>query len=260
MLTEHTVAEAARSAGLSGLARFHEEIGSTNTELLRMADEGAPEWTVVAAGHQAAGRGRLGRTWVEAPGSSLLVSVLIRPTLAPSVASLITLGAGTSAAMAIEAACGFDARCKWPNDLVVRGRKLGGILVEAKVEGATLAHAVIGIGINLRQGHEDFPPELRDIATSVVIEGGRPDDKELLVELLSNLRRICDSTDPGFHRTILDGYRERCDTTGRTVRATTSGGTEVEGRATGIAEGGELLLETPSGVASIGFGEVVHLD
>jgi BirA family biotin operon repressor/biotin-[acetyl-CoA-carboxylase] ligase len=260
MLTEHTVAEAARVAGLSGLARFHREIGSTNTELLRMAEEGAPEWTVVAAGHQEAGRGRLGRTWVEAPGSSLLVSVLVRPTLAPSVAALITLGAGLSAAMAIEAACGFETGCKWPNDLVVRGRKLGGILVEARVEGARLVHAVIGIGVNLRQGHNHFPQELRDGATSVVIEGGRPDDAALLAELLANLRRICDATDPGFHPTILDGYRERCDTIGRTVRATTSNGNEVEGRANGIGDGGELLVETPSGVASIGFGAVIHVD
>jgi BirA family biotin operon repressor/biotin-[acetyl-CoA-carboxylase] ligase len=259
MLTEHTVAEIALAAGVDAPAHFFSVIGSTNDVLVRLAEQGAPEWTVVVAGHQASGRGRLGRSWESLPGSSLLMSLLVRPRLSPADAALVTLGAGACMALSCGVACGVEVRCKWPNDLMVGDRKLGGILVEARVEGSRLTHAVIGVGLNMKQGVRDFPPELSESATSIAIESGRPDMAQLLYDFLVRIRRFCDPSDPRFPSTVLDTYRGVCDTIGRRVSATTMRGGAAEGTAIGIGDSGTLLVETPSGVEEIGFGEVAHL-
>ena len=259
MLTEHTVAEAARAAGLRAPVLFFEVTGSTNQELLRRAEEGAPDWTLAVALHQEAGRGRLGRTWVSAPGASLLASVLVRPDLPPERASLVALAAGASLALACRAACGVEVRCKWPNDLVVEERKLAGILVEAKMQGGRLMHAVIGSGVNLTQGPADFPSEIAGAATSVAIQGGRADPEGLLTGYLSRLRTLIDASEPPFARQALAAYRELCDTIGRTVRAMTTAGREVRGRAVQVGDSGELLVETDHGIERVAFGEVAHL-
>ncbi len=259
MLSEHTVARAARNAGIEAPVHFAESTGSTNTDLMLLAEQGAPPWTVLAANHQEQGRGRLGRTWVSGPGSSLLVSVLLRPEVAPARAALITLGAGVCMALACSVACGVDASCKWPNDLVAGDRKLGGVLVEAKMQGGRLGHAVIGSGVNLGQTHDDFPPDLADAATSVALEGGRPDAATLLFEYLFRLKRFCDPAKPGFAETVLDLYRRHSATIGRTIRATTTDGRAVEGTATGVGDDGQLLVQTPSGQEEVAFGEIAHL-
>jgi BirA family biotin operon repressor/biotin-[acetyl-CoA-carboxylase] ligase len=190
----------------------------------------------------------------------LLVSVLLRPQLPASEAALITLGAGACMALACSVACGVDVGCMWPNDLVVHDRKLGGILVEAKLEGAHVDHIVVGSGVNLEHAEGDFPPELRGRATSVTMEGGRPDGATLLFEYLFRLTRFCDPAKPGFRETILDLYRRHCDTIGRRVRALTTDGGEVEGTTTGVGDDGELVVETTDGPAQVGFGEIAHLD
>jgi BirA family biotin operon repressor/biotin-[acetyl-CoA-carboxylase] ligase len=248
LLTQESVVRAAKSAGIDVPARFLPVTGSTNADALALAEEGAPAWTIVVAGHQQQGRGRLGRTWKSKPGASLLVSVLLRPDLAPPDAALLTLAAGACMAMSCSVACGVDVRCKWPNDLMAGQRKLGGILTEAKVEKGRVSHVVVGVGTNVEQAPEDFPPELRGSATSLAIEGGRPDAPALLFEFLFRLKRFADPARPGFRETVLDMYRRVCDTIGRTVRATTTDGREVEGRVTGVGESEEVT-----------FGEIVHL-
>jgi BirA family transcriptional regulator, biotin operon repressor / biotin---[acetyl-CoA-carboxylase] ligase len=259
MLSEHTVARAARNAGIDAPIHFVEVTGSTNTDLLDLADAGAPAWTVLAANHQERGRGRLGRTWVSNPGSSLLVSVLLRPELPAAEATLVTLGAGACMALASSVAIGVDVLCKWPNDLMAAGRKLGGILVEAKLEGTRLSHVVIGAGVNLEQAEGDFPPELRGLATSAAMQGGRPDAATLLFEYLFRLKRFCDPSSPTFRETVLDLYRRQCDTVGRSIRALRTDGREVEGKATGISDGGQLQVDTSEGPAEVAFGEVAYL-
>jgi BirA family biotin operon repressor/biotin-[acetyl-CoA-carboxylase] ligase len=236
-----------------------EVTGSTNADLLRLADAGAPAWTVVVTGHQDQGRGRLGRTWVSEPGSSLLVSVLLRPAARPADVALVTLGAGVCMALACSVACGVDVGCKWPNDLMAADRKLGGVLVEARVEDGGVAHAVVGAGVNLRQRVEDLPEELRATATSVAILGGRPDDATLLTEYLMRLRRFADPDGPRFRETVLDQYRRSCLTVGRTVRATTTEGRDVTGTAVRVGDGGELIVRTDRGEEPVAFGEVAHL-
>lgn len=259
MLTQESVARAARSAGIEAPASYLEVTGSTNSDLLALAEDGAPAWTVLAAGHQLEGRGRLGRRWESKPGASLLLSVLLRPDLPPTDTALVTLAAGACMAMSCSVACGVDVRCKWPNDLLAAGRKLGGVLAEARVERGRLAHVVVGLGVNLEQRAEDFPPELRDSATSVANEGGRPDGAALLFEFLLRLKRFGDPSRPGFRETVLDLYRRVCETIGRTVQATTATGRRVEGTATGVGDGGQLIVETGAGVEEVTFGEVTHL-
>src|SRR5712691_10483324 len=185
LLTESSVAGAARVAGFpDGHVRFVAETGSTNADVLSLAEAGAPEWTTVVAAHQTSGRGRLGRSWASAPGASLLVSVLLRPPDDPRLAPLISLAAGVSTVMACALAGRVEARCKWPNDVVSGGRKLAGILAEARASGARMTHVVVGLGLNVTQRPEDLPTDLRETATSVATEGGVADHALLLAEYL----------------------------------------------------------------------------
>jgi BirA family transcriptional regulator, biotin operon repressor / biotin---[acetyl-CoA-carboxylase] ligase len=255
LLTEHTVAEAVRGADIRVPPRFVEVTGSTNSELLRMAAEGADEWTVLVAGHQESGRGRLGRTWVSNPGQSLLASVLLRPDIAPSDVPRLSLAAGVAMAGGCRWACGVEVDCRWPNDLMVKGRKLGGILSEAAFTGGRLDHVVIGTGVNMRQHRDELPAELRESATSVVIAGGLPDARALLAAYLRELRRLLQEPD-----SILPEYRQLCGTLGRRVRATLASGEAVEGSAVDIGRSGELLVEGGDGLRPVAFGEVVHLN
>lgn len=260
MLTEGLAIEAVRAADLDAPVHFLEVTGSTNSDLLRFADEGAPEWTVVVTNQQEAGRGRLGRTWVSTPGSSLLVSVLIRPKLAPVDAPLITLAAGAALALACREVCGVPASCKWPNDLMVGPRKLGGVLVEAKVQEARLVHSVIGIGVNLTQGSKDFPEEFREAATSVAMEEGRSEPAALMTAYLTRLKNLCNTSDPRIRAQVLDAYVNVCDTLGRFVRAMTTSRVAITGRASAIGYFGELIVQTAKGQETVRFGEIAHMD
>jgi BirA family biotin operon repressor/biotin-[acetyl-CoA-carboxylase] ligase len=265
-LTEHTVARAALAAGFpghDGSVRYTPATGSTNTDLLELAAAGAPEWTVLVAGHQRAGRGRLSRSWNAPAGSSLLVSVLLRPAGDPALAPTVSLTAAVAMADALREACGIDARCKWPNDLTARGRKLGGILAEARVENGLVTHLVVGTGVNVLQREQDLPDAAHVAATSVVLEGGRPDAAGLLAAYLRGLRELYGqpwSGAGGSGGDVLTRYRGLCETLGQRVRAVTSDGRAVEGVATGIRSGGELMVDVDGGPPSrVTFGEVVHL-
>ena len=114
-----------------------------------MAREGVPEWTIAAAAHQTAGRGRLGRTWLDDAGRSLLFSIVLRPDLSPSLAGLLSLLAGATLAEACREVAAVEAGCKWPNDVLVHGRKLAGILAEASLSSGRIDHLVLGVGVNL---------------------------------------------------------------------------------------------------------------
>jgi BirA family biotin operon repressor/biotin-[acetyl-CoA-carboxylase] ligase len=260
MLTEHTVAEAASAAGVTAPVRFVPVTGSTNTDLWSLAERGAPEWTIVAAGRQEAGRGRLGRSWISLPGASLHVSILLRPTIAPDVSPLLTLAAAVAAAEACRSEGNVSVGCKWPNDLMAGGKKLGGILTEASVEGDRVAFVVIGTGVNVTQRAEDFPGELRGIATSIAREGSDATVEAILGSYLAALRRLYGQGGEGIAERALDPYRALCVTIGRRVRAATSEGGTVEGVARAVGDRGELLIETTNGRQAVQFGEVVHLE
>ncbi|HEX8099253.1 MAG TPA: biotin--[acetyl-CoA-carboxylase] ligase [Actinomycetota bacterium] len=259
MLSEHSVVEAARAAGIVAPAHYVKVTGSTNTDLLALAREGAPEWTLVVAGEQRSGRGRLGRTWSSLEGRSLLASILLRPELSPSDAPLLSLLVAVCMVRAIRSTNGVDVTCKWPNDLVVGERKLGGILTEASVDSERLSFVVVGTGVNVAEEPNDFPPELRPTATSILMEGGRVYGIALLREYLRELRHLYSPTGENLRSTVLAEYRSVCSTIGQKVTARTLAGGETRGRAVGISESGELLVRSGSTVEAVGFGEVLHL-
>lgn len=171
--------------------RHFASVASTNTLLLEAAANGAPEGTVFVADEQTAGRGRGGHNWHSSPGEGLYVSALVQPSLPLDKALWTSLATGLAAQVAVLETSGLTVDLRWPNDLLLNGKKCGGILVETAVEGernSTLRYAVIGIGINV--DHAGFPEELRDLATSLRIESGRMQDRAaLLIALLRALDR-----------------------------------------------------------------------
>jgi BirA family biotin operon repressor/biotin-[acetyl-CoA-carboxylase] ligase len=228
--------------------RWFDSLDSTNRYLLDEARRGAPEGLVVVADHQTEGRGRRGRSWVAPPGASLLVSVLLRPALAPERTQLVSMACGVALAEAIERVAGFVPALKWPNDLVVGDRKLAGILAETDGDAV-----VVGAGVNVEW--REFPPELAETATACNLESGRSVDRRaLLSAFLKELdHRYADLDQlPGE-------YRRRLATLGRRVRVERPDG-DVVGRAVGVGDSGELLVEPDSGdVVEVRVGDVVHL-
>ena len=211
-------------AGRFADVRWFAELDSTNRLAADLARAGAPDGVVVGADHQTAGRGRRGRTWESRPGASLLVSVILRP--APA---LVTLAAGVAAAEACEAVAGVAVGLKWPNDLLLEGAKLGGILSELVGDAA-----VVGLGLNLAWA----PAGAARLGPGV-------DRAALLHTYLARLGSAGD---------VLGPYRERCTTLGRRVRVELPGGL-IEGVATDVDEDGRLLVEG----RAVAAGDVVHL-
>jgi BirA family biotin operon repressor/biotin-[acetyl-CoA-carboxylase] ligase len=224
--------------------RFHdvhwfETVDSTNRYLLQRAAGGAAAGEVAVADEQTAGRGRLGRTWIAPPGSALLVSVLLRPSLAAERVHLVTLAAGLAALDALDVLdASAGAGLKWPNDVVVGDRKLAGILAEADGSGAV----VVGMGCNLRS--DALAPELRPIAAAVAV-----DREELLVEWLRAYDARLDALDG-----VVAGAVARSATIGRRVRIELAHET-FEGRAEGLTDEGYLVVDG----RAVSAGDVVHL-
>jgi BirA family biotin operon repressor/biotin-[acetyl-CoA-carboxylase] ligase len=158
----------------------HDRIGSTNDEAWRLADLGSPGWTVVAADEQTAGRGRHGRSWLSSAGLGVYASALVRPWDGHRVPGRFTLAAAVAAAEACSAA-GVRDEIEWPNDVVVRGLKLAGVLAESRSAGPLADAFVIGVGCNVHHRERDFPAELRTSATSLAIESAPVRDRERLV-------------------------------------------------------------------------------
>jgi BirA family biotin operon repressor/biotin-[acetyl-CoA-carboxylase] ligase len=226
-------------------ARLHHfpSTESTNTLLLEAAANGAPEGTLYLADEQTVGRGRGGHAWHSSPGDGLYLSVLAKPSLHLREALWISLATGLAAQSAIKTTTGIPIDIRWPNDLLYNGKKLGGILVEAAVEhdaDATLRYAVIGIGININ--HEDFPPELSSLATSLRIATGQEQSRNALIIAL--LRAL------DFELTQLEAQQpdllERFATAsswvrGKRVRVPEQGG--YTGITAGLDPNGYLLVE-----------------
>ena len=136
-------------AGVSAPVHWHEVTGSTNAIAVELAEAGAPQWTLVGAGHQTAGRGRHGRTWLDRPGAALMTSLVLRPAVAPEALGLLTLLAGAAWAESAREIGGLDVRCKWPNDLLVGEAKAGGVLASSSVAAHEVRWVVLGSGLNL---------------------------------------------------------------------------------------------------------------
>jgi BirA family transcriptional regulator, biotin operon repressor / biotin---[acetyl-CoA-carboxylase] ligase len=220
-----------------GTPRFHlRRTDSTNERARELASAGAPHGTLVTAAEQTAGRGRQGRIWTAPPGRALLLSLVLRV----EQPALVPLAAG----VAIAEAVGDDARIKWPNDVLVEGRKVAGILVESRPQEGW---AVLGIGLNVAIRPDDFPPELR---TSAGTLGREPTDLDpTLDRLLEALERWLAADQD----TVIAAWRARDALEGRRIEWA-----DGAGKAVGIDDAGRLLVGTSSGTLALDAGEV-HL-
>jgi BirA family biotin operon repressor/biotin-[acetyl-CoA-carboxylase] ligase len=245
-LSEAVLRSALERIGSDAPVRFDEVTGSTQVTALELAEAGAPEWTLVGAGHQTEGRGRAGRVWLDEPGA-LLFSLVLRPRIPPEQGGLLTLLAGAAMASALGRVTGAEVRCKWPNDLLVGEAKVGGILAGSLAREAELSHVVLGIGVNL--GAAPATPGAGGLS------GDPADALGAFLELFAGDYR----RGPDLEGTVLERYRPRCSTIGRRVRATTAEGRVVEGDAVDVDDLGGLVVRTPDGLETVRFGDVEHL-
>ncbi len=251
---ETTIADQIHTKWAGKTVHFARETDSTNLWIKRLAKEGASEGTLALAEFQSAGRGRLGRSWEVPEGTSVMMSILLRPKFEPQYAPTLTLVMGMAVAKAVKN-LGFDVSIKWPNDVVVSHKKICGILTEMGVRDGKIDYAVIGVGINVNI--KEFPEEMADKATSLYLESGKEFDRSQI---------------PGLVMEAFEKYYEKfaatCDLSGlkeeyESILANYDQPVRVlakepyEGVARGITDGGELLVEKTDGtIVAVSAGEV----
>ena len=251
---ETTIADQIHTKWAGKTVHFARKTDSTNLWIKRLAKEGAPEGTLALAEFQSAGRGRLGRSWEVPEGTSVMMSILLRPKFEPQYAPTLTLVMGMAVAKAVKN-LGFDVSIKWPNDVVVSHKKICGILTEMGVRDGKIDYAVIGVGINVNI--REFPEEMADKATSLYLESGKEFDRSQI---------------PGLVMEAFEKYYEKfaatCDLSGlkeeyESILANYNQPVRVlakepyEGVARGITDGGELLVEKTDGtIVAVSAGEV----
>jgi BirA family biotin operon repressor/biotin-[acetyl-CoA-carboxylase] ligase len=239
--------------GIMGRAFYPlRSVDSTQDVAKQLAAHGAPEGTVVVADHQTRGRGRAGRTWLAEPEVNLLFSVLLRPPIPITRVPQLSLLAAVASSDALGAETGFPVRIRWPNDLLLAGRKVAGILTEAASGAQGVLHVSVGIGVNVNQ--TVFPEEIRQRATSLALVTGRSLDREALLEaLLAALDRwYAAYLEAGFN-SVRSAWRQHSATLGEWVVS----GHGITGTALDLDEDGALLVRLPSGVVErVVAGEV----
>jgi BirA family biotin operon repressor/biotin-[acetyl-CoA-carboxylase] ligase len=234
------------------LIREFAEIDSTNTYLAQEAQSGAPEGVVARAEFQSAGRGRLDRSWEAPRGVSLLASILLRPTVPPEQRFLVSAAVALSARTALTRLCGLQPALKWPNDLVVGDRKLGGLLSEVIGDGAGY---VVGIGVNLQ-----WPGPEGVGGTCVLDEIGVSIEPRAMLDITLgelNKRRFLLDTESGrleLHEELVGALA----TLGRMIRVERAEDS-ITGTAIALEQDGTLMVATPDGTVSVRYGDIVHL-
>ena len=251
---ETTIADQIHTKWAGKTVHFARETDSTNLWIKRLAKEGASEGTLALAEFQSAGRGRLGRSWEVPEGTSVMMSILLRPKFEPQYAPMLTLVMGMAVAKAVKK-LGFDVSIKWPNDVVVSHKKICGILTEMGVRDGKIDYAVIGVGINVNI--KEFPEEMADKATSLYLESGKEFDRsqipglvmEAFEEYYEKFAATCDLSGlKEEYESILANYNQP-------VRVLAK--EPYEGVARGITDGGELLVEKTDGtIVAVSAGEV----
>lgn len=236
-----------------------EQLGSTQDEARAKARTGAPHGTLVWALEQTAGRGRMERRWVSNRSAGLWFSLVLRPGGDSDTAALLSLAAGVGVARALPATSSGSVRLKWPNDVLLNGRKLAGILAEAETRDGRLSFVLLGVGLNLDPGPEGFPAPIAAKAAALVEVADLPlDPAALMASLLAELEA---ATDLAFadRQALRQAWLELNDTVGRQVRAQTGTAT-IEGRAVDLDLDGSLVLAMPDGSRErVRSGELIHL-
>jgi len=223
------------------------ETTSTNDLADKLGRDGVPEGAVVFAESQTRGRGRLGRTWFSPPGKGLWFSVLLRPDMRPQAATQMTVAAATAAVRAIRAQTGISPEIKWPNDVLVGGKKLAGILTEMSAELDRIKYMVLGIGLDVNLSRDELPPELRPMATSLQIETGKSWRRaDVAAAMLAELDRDYGRITAGGFSEVAEEWERHCSTLGQQVTIN-MGARVVHGRAESLDDDGALLLRTEHG-------------
>jgi BirA family transcriptional regulator, biotin operon repressor / biotin---[acetyl-CoA-carboxylase] ligase len=224
-----------------------EETTSTNDLMARLARGGVKEGVVIFAEAQSKGRGRLGRRWISPARKGLWFSVLLRPNIQPQAATQLTIAAATALARAITLHTGIVPEIKWPNDILIRGKKIAGILTEMSAELDHLKEVILGIGIDVNLEAGEFPAALRKIATSIRIESGQMVDRAgLAVAILRELDRDYERVKRGEFDLIAEQWQEHCSTIGSRVSIRV-GDRVVRGLAESLDADGALLLRGQHG-------------
>ncbi|MEK7305355.1 MAG: biotin--[acetyl-CoA-carboxylase] ligase [Nitrospirota bacterium] len=251
---------------------IHQSLTSTNSEAMTLAQNGAEDGTVVAAESQSAGRGRHARTWFSPPGLNLYCSIIVRGlgqglSLADWL-SWVPLTTALAATEAVQEVAAISLALKWPNDLLLDERKVGGILCESSLAIPDNPVVVIGIGLNVNVPHEMFPDELRPIATSLIESSHRLIDRNrLLAQLLLDVEQSLDELRAHGPSRLLQAYQRRCTTLGRQVRVILGANEELLGTAVAITADGTLQVRPSPGspgtdkalLIDVRAGDVIHV-
>jgi BirA family biotin operon repressor/biotin-[acetyl-CoA-carboxylase] ligase len=249
-----------RRGAIGGRLHWLASVGSTNDVAAQLADLGAEEGTTVVAEAQTSGRGRQGRGWFSPSGAGLYVSVILLPQSGPlsgarNPAALLTLASGVAIAEAVRASTGLPAEIKWPNDVVVGGRKLAGILAESASQGSTLQFVVLGFGVNLQPAA--YPAELASRVTSIEAETNRPADRALmLAEILAAMAERYAHLQAGRFDAILSAWRRLAPSLTSSQVEWDSPAGLVRGRAEGIDDQGQLLVRVGERLERLVAGEI----
>lgn len=233
-------------------------VSSTQDVAKKRATEGAPEGTVIVAESQDHGRGRLGRRWISPPGG-LWLSVVLRPSINPPRLARVTVLAAVTLALSIREVTGTDAGIKWPNDILINGKKVAGILTEAAISHNRVEHVILGIGINVNIDTSVFPHDLLMPATALRDEcGGEVDIEALLMAILKNLKREYDLLGRSYEN-LVDVWRKFSVTLGHKVKVSQTG-RFIEGKAVDLDEDGALLIKDENGkVVAVYAGDLILL-
>lgn len=252
---QNTISETIHTKWAGKTVHFAKETDSTNIWGKQLAKDGAPHGTIVVTEYQSKGKGRFDRKWMAAPGSSVMFTIIVKPEIPPVCAPMLTLVIGLSIAQAVEK-LGVSSSIKWPNDVVVSGKKICGTLTEMGLDGNKIRYVLIGSGINVNT--EKVPEELQEKATSLYIETGKTFDRN---EILALVMECFEQNYEKFIRTcdlslLLEEYNFYLANKNRQVKVLDPAG-EYEGIARGINKDGELLVETEKGeMVQVSAGEV----
>lgn len=246
-LTRNTIQSTRSSKWLGRRIELFDSLPSTNREASRLAQADVEHGTVVVADSQTAGRGRLSRTWFSPAGANLYCSIILRMKRPAEGLtewlSWLPLVSALAAAEAIEAVSSLHVSVKWPNDLLISGRKIGGVLCESGSGAGSIPFQIIGIGLNVNVEQQDWPEELRESATSIWHEQHRTVDRNrLLAQLLLELEQCIDELAAHGTSRLALAYHQRCSTIGQKIKATLANGDQCLGRAEGIGQDGALLV------------------
>jgi BirA family biotin operon repressor/biotin-[acetyl-CoA-carboxylase] ligase len=240
------------------LIHFYETIDSTNSEAKRLAHAGAPEGTIALAESQSKGKGRMGRTWVSPRGAGIYLSVVLRPRILPEEVQKLTFVAAVALAFTLRH-FGITAQIKWPNDILVNGKKVAGILMELTARAGLVDFVIVGIGVNVNTSMDELPLSIRNLATSINMVTDQPTQRREIIQVLFlQLERWYERFLAGPFEMVLEAWRRLSNTLGTRVIVSLSDVT-LEGVAEAVASDGSLMVRDNKGkLHRVIVGDVIH--